>query len=639
MTLNGSPYGNEIDLEGIRNATAVTVNAGAGNDTIQMFHRAATFAGALTIDGQGGVNTLDYSNFTGDATVDLPSGTATAISGGVSNIQDVIGSQGNDILVGNGGNVLTGGTGRNLLIAGPTASTLVGNSGEDILVGGTTGYENNPPALAALRAEWTRTDLPYSARVHHLLHGGGLNGATLLDQAAFTPNAGGNTLTGAAGLDLFYGSLALDKYDWEPTIGEIFIEKGQLHASTQLDIGALTHPYLTLDGKLISPSSSQQLTLAPGSHTLSEYATGGSVTFTVADDGTVSYDQKLDQAGILSGQGTNHLVANGALVTINAQALSNPILVLDNYTVKQPGTFPARLLPGSHLLHEYTAGTISFTVGNDGSVGVSDPNLLSARIVSVQGSQLTVNGVAVTINAQALSDPYLAVDNYTPEKPGTFQVNLLPGNHVLQAYTAGSISFTVGDNGSIGVSDPKLVSAEIVSVYGGQLYVNGVAVTIHAQALSDPYLAVDNYTPEKPGTFQVNLLPGNHLMQESGGGNISFTVANDSSISFSDTNLVSAGIVSVNGNQLVVNGAHVAIDARALGNTTVYLDYYTAKQTGSVIFVNLLPGTHHLQIYSGVNLNMYQFTVTPQGDLAFDSSEDNVFALQGLQTLVVSALA
>jgi hypothetical protein len=56
-------------------------------------------------------------------------------------------------------------------------------------------------------AEWSRSDLPYLARARDLLYGGGLNGSTVLDSATFHSNGGGNTMTGGAGLDLFYGLL------------------------------------------------------------------------------------------------------------------------------------------------------------------------------------------------------------------------------------------------------------------------------------------------------------------------------------------------------------------------------------------------------------------------------------------------
>ncbi len=184
---------------------------------------------AGTIDGGGGVNTLDYSGYTGNVTVNLPLGTASLVGGGVKNIRDVVGSSGNDVLVGDGtGNALTGGTGRNLLIAGGGPGTLVGGPGDDILVGGATAYDNKPAALAAIMSEWTRTDLGYAARVDHLLEGGGKNGNSLLNTTAFTPNAGGNTLTGGGGLDLFYGSMARDLNDRNAGLGEIFVDPASL---------------------------------------------------------------------------------------------------------------------------------------------------------------------------------------------------------------------------------------------------------------------------------------------------------------------------------------------------------------------------------------------------------------------------
>jgi Ca2+-binding RTX toxin-like protein len=94
---------------------AVTLYGGGGNETFQMKGLPVT---PFAIHG-GGTNTLDYSAYTGDVTVDLPLGFATGLGGGISNIQNVTGSDGNDLLVGDGNaNVLVGGTGRNVLIGG-----------------------------------------------------------------------------------------------------------------------------------------------------------------------------------------------------------------------------------------------------------------------------------------------------------------------------------------------------------------------------------------------------------------------------------------------------------------------------------------------------------------------------------------
>jgi hypothetical protein len=155
--------------------------------------------------------------------VNLQTGEATELRGGIANIQNVIGSPFDDILVGNGGNVLSAGGGRNLLIAGPTASTLVGGSGEDILIGGTTDYDQNAAALAAILNEWADPNLDYATRVANLIAGNGvpaLTGKSSVDQMGNNPtvrsNGGGNALTGGDGFDFFFGNLNNDVTDWDP---------------------------------------------------------------------------------------------------------------------------------------------------------------------------------------------------------------------------------------------------------------------------------------------------------------------------------------------------------------------------------------------------------------------------------------
>jgi hypothetical protein len=186
------------------------------------------------IDGGGGTNTLDYTAYSTSVLVDLQTGSATGVFGGVSNIQNVTGgSTGGgpgiyNILVGNGGNVLTGGTGRrNLLIAGGTASTLSGGNDDDILIGGTTAYDTEPGlvSLQAIMDYWSNTADDYGTRVANLLSA---SGVPLLDSTMVFNNGGGNTLTGNQGgpseLNLFYGlDPALETTDSNPAIGEQFI--------------------------------------------------------------------------------------------------------------------------------------------------------------------------------------------------------------------------------------------------------------------------------------------------------------------------------------------------------------------------------------------------------------------------------
>jgi Ca2+-binding RTX toxin-like protein len=150
----------------------------------------------MVLDAGGATNTLDYSQYVGNVTVDLPLGIATGLTGGISNIRNVTGSQGNDLIVGDAnGDVLKGGTGRNVIIGGAGADTLdtSGASSDNILVGGTTDFDTNLAALDAILAEWTRTDLGFKDRFSDLTSGTNGSAATPLNRVKgqlilLTPN-------------------------------------------------------------------------------------------------------------------------------------------------------------------------------------------------------------------------------------------------------------------------------------------------------------------------------------------------------------------------------------------------------------------------------------------------------------------
>jgi Ca2+-binding RTX toxin-like protein len=141
--------------------------------------------------------------------VNLPLGTASSLTGGISNIQNVIGSAFDDILIGNGGNVLSGGAGRDFLVAGRTPSTLNGGDGEDILIGGflyaaDDDGELNPDAIEAIAAEWFRRDVNYATRSETLQN---------LLAGPMIRNGGVNELMGQGDLDLFFANED-DLGDW-----------------------------------------------------------------------------------------------------------------------------------------------------------------------------------------------------------------------------------------------------------------------------------------------------------------------------------------------------------------------------------------------------------------------------------------
>jgi hypothetical protein len=182
FTINAQSVSHTVDLTYTdRNGNVITRTATAevsydsvadvalyGGSTDNIFLVQALPVAATTLDGGSGVNTLDYSGYTGGVTVNLQLGQATGFVA-LANIRNVTGSNGNDILVGDGNdNILIGGTGRNLIIGGGGADQLIGGNDDNILIAGTTAYDLNPDALQAIMQEWTRTDLTFDERVAEL---------------------------------------------------------------------------------------------------------------------------------------------------------------------------------------------------------------------------------------------------------------------------------------------------------------------------------------------------------------------------------------------------------------------------------------------------------------------------------------
>jgi hypothetical protein len=466
----------------------VTIHTGPGNDTV----RVATAASPLTVYGDAG----------------------------------------DDVLVGNGhGATLDGGAGRDLLIAGAAPATLLGGGDEDILVGGTTAYDLNPGALAAIMAEWTQADVPYAQRVDHLLHGGGLNGATRLDVAAFTSNGAGNTLTGADGLDLFYGSKARDTHDWDRRIGEVFIDPDAVQHETLIDATGLFGPYVFLDYVAYDPSTPLDVDLAAGEHVFYTYG-GSSISFTVNDDGTLAYDPALE--GTLSGWGTNALTVHGQAVRIDSAGLFGNYVFLDYATYSDDdATTPdhVNLLPGDHILYTYGGNSVTFTVTADATV---DYDAALDGVLTGRGTgTLAVQGQRVQIDSAGLFGNYVFLDYATysaddAAAPGS--ANLLPGDHILSTYGGSSVSFTVNADGTV---DYDAALDGVLSGRGtGALAVQGLEVTIDASALSEASLALDYAGADATAPQAVRLLPGEHQIYTAARGEVGFTVLADGTLDY-----------------------------------------------------------------------------------------------------------
>jgi hypothetical protein len=196
---------------------------GGGNSDVFHFAPGAGVTG--WINGNLGLNTLDYSAYTTPVTVNLSAygtwGRAMNAPEGVMFIQVVLGSRtapnfltGSDvapcILVGgSSADVLTAGTARSILIGGGGADALTWGTADDILIGGTTSYDSNLAALDAILGEWGSTD-DFQTRVNKLRAGVGPGGAYRLVWGTTVQDDGAaDTFRGSspAGSDWFFGAL------------------------------------------------------------------------------------------------------------------------------------------------------------------------------------------------------------------------------------------------------------------------------------------------------------------------------------------------------------------------------------------------------------------------------------------------
>ena len=227
-SLTNSALPAPVSFSGVTNLTG-----GSGPDTFIVQTSSSGFA---RLDGAGGANTLDYSQFTTGVTVNLLAGAATTLTS-VNNFNMVVGGSGNDnltaantvanTLVGGAGNdsliggsgpdVLLGGagndlltalTGKTLLVGGSGADTLRGGSTDDILIGGYLCYYNEGTGavdttnLGLIMAEWTSGD-SFTTRIADLTSGGGPNGSAVLNSSTITDDAAVDALFAGSGLDWF----------------------------------------------------------------------------------------------------------------------------------------------------------------------------------------------------------------------------------------------------------------------------------------------------------------------------------------------------------------------------------------------------------------------------------------------------
>jgi Ca2+-binding RTX toxin-like protein len=211
------------------------VLGGLGSDTFRILPGASF----TYLNGNRGVNWLDYSAYPSAVTVNLATFNATGVVGAnCVFIQNVIGSRtasntltgnadplGNILVGGNAADTITAGSARSILIGGMGADVLTGGTSDDIVIGGFTDYDQNQAALNAIISEWRSTTDSYLTRIskiragivsgastYSLIWGSGA-GTTVHDDNAVDTLRGDPAGATTRGMDWFFANQATGTLD------------------------------------------------------------------------------------------------------------------------------------------------------------------------------------------------------------------------------------------------------------------------------------------------------------------------------------------------------------------------------------------------------------------------------------------
>ncbi|WP_304608584.1 calcium-binding protein [Inquilinus sp. Marseille-Q2685] len=189
-TITGNDTGNT--LAGL--AGDDTLDGGAGNDLL------IGGAGADRLEGGTGVDTANYSESGARVTVDLAAGTGAggdAENDTLLNIENVVGSRFNDILVGStADNALSGGAGDDTITGGAGKDAIDGGTGSD-----TANYSTSNAAVTVNLATGINTGGHASGDVLTAIEN--LTGSLFDDR--LTGSDGANILNGYRGTDILVG--------------------------------------------------------------------------------------------------------------------------------------------------------------------------------------------------------------------------------------------------------------------------------------------------------------------------------------------------------------------------------------------------------------------------------------------------
>lgn len=414
----GDTYSNILNLLGssyddtlIGNSSANVINGGDGNDVLE------GLAGADTFIGGNGIDTVSYAHSAAGVIADLStpaSNTNDAAGDLYSSIENMVGSDFNDMLYGNSSdNVLDGGLGTN---------TLDGGAGTDIAT-----YVNATGAMTINLATNTATG---AGRVDTLVSIERIIGSAYGDN--MTGTAGNDWLEGGLGADTINGGSGSDTVSYNSAINGISVTLGGANSEGDT-LTSIENVYGSMYGDSLTGDSGNNII---------EGGSGDDVLDGSTGTDTVSYENASAAVSVnISNSTVLTIAANTATGGEDTDTLSNFESILGSAY-------------NDVLIGDTNANTINGGAGDDILVGGAGADTLTGGSGTDTVSYATASSaIAVTMNGtgtlgDAAGDILSGIENiigsaYNDTITGDAGANLIDGGLGNDIINGGSGTDTV----------------------------------------------------------------------------------------------------------------------------------------------------------------------------------------------------
>ncbi len=545
-----------------------SITGGAGDDTFA-FSTGGSLAGSL--NGAGGtIDKLDYSALSSDVTVSLAGGSASGVTGTVSNIENITGGSGNDSLTGDANaNTINGGSGND---------TITGNAGADALDGG-FGTDRLQETIAG-GSTATLSSTSYVTSV-----GPTTDSHTGFESASILGSTGSDeTLTLAFGTDTQLGSISTIAF-----AGGTGNDSLNFTGTGAFGSGTFTHTNAT-DGTItLNSTSINFFGLESGNSGLTIDTV--TMNFTTTAE-AIAIAQATTQNAITSDQAADFTINNPlTILTLNAGDTGGDTITLNGFGTGFGADLTINAGSGNDTITVNavpTAGTSVVALNGDAGTDALNVNVgtLGINLTSSNGGTLT--GGAATISFSSIESITGSATGtvFTINSPTTAIITGGAGNDTLQGTLIDDVVLTSIGSG-MGYSGTEAST-------GGFSNIDTIIATGGAGAITGTNDA--GGTAWSIGATSTSIA-GGQTLTFSGFTTLNGGTANDTlTVNFTSANVIPNG--------LTFNGGAGANDVLNLQNVSTQFASqtfnYTNANDGSVVFTTS-GGANTTLTYTGLD--------------------------------------